>query len=358
MRCLADEPDGANFSSSRRGSQWFLQTDDDVSTVTDGGLTRRSGSFGAASESDVTSLHRYQSQTSMQQRREDCIQLKVHGITEAGPAIRLDLVRVLQNKLDDAVLEVLHSLLSRNPACKLTSDDVHFIQKPHEGPDSLVRFAVQPPALPYLPSLAHYVRQNLLDSVVYTPKYMENAAHFQDYSANPVSSTDVYLYNRPQASGNRGIACIAFAVVDGRGQVLLQQQSILHWPRPSVDNNDPLIPISIDELDQFVRCSPWPSTPTNGNSKRPGPLAMIEFRIWERGHINIDTLSEKLEAAIGHALWDVVLEYRLLPYPLCSSLGSAITSSMQSLPCSEPTTPVQLRKLIFYCFINFFVQLL
>jgi hypothetical protein len=78
---------------------------------------------------------------------------------------------------------------------------------------------------------------------------------------------------------------------------------------------------------------------------------MIEFRIWERGHINIDTLSEKLEAAICYALWDVVLEYRLLPYPLCSSLqspggpsGSTITSSMQSLPCSEPTTPVR-RKL-------------
>jgi len=353
IRCLADEADGANLSSSRRASQWFLHTADEEVVIDgpSGGMSyKRSGSFGAASESDATSLNRFQSQTLVQQRCEDCIQLKVHGITEAGPAIRIDLVRVLQNKLDDAVLEVLHSLLSRNPACKLTQDDVHFIQKPHEPPHSLIRFAVQPPALPYLPSLAHYVRQNLLDSVVYTPKYMGNFAghHFQDYSANPVASADVYLYNRPQASGNRGIACIAMAVVDGRGNVLLQQQSLMHWPKPSVENNSGGIDPLLEELEQFVRCSPLdPSTPTNGSSsKRPGPLAMIEFRIWERGHINIDTLSEKLEAAICYALWDVVLEYRLLPYPLCSSLqshpsGSTITSSMQSLPCSEPTTPVR-----------------
>ena len=104
-------------------------------------------------------------------RREDCIQLKVHGITEAGSAIKGDLVRVLQNKLDDAVLEVLHSLLSRNPACKLTSDDVHFIQKPHDAPHSILQFSVQPASLPYLPALVFYLRQNLLDGVLYTRKF-------------------------------------------------------------------------------------------------------------------------------------------------------------------------------------------
>lgn len=115
------------------------------------------------------SLNRsHQSQSQLQLlRKEDCIQLKVHGITEAGQAIRGDLVRVLQNKLDDAVLEVLHSLLSRNPACKLTSDDVHFIQKPLEPPHIVLQSAVHACALPYLPALAYYLRQNMLDSVVY-----------------------------------------------------------------------------------------------------------------------------------------------------------------------------------------------
>lgn len=38
-------------------------------------------------------------------KKDDCIQLKVHGMTEAGQAITRDLVRVFQNKLDDTVLE-------------------------------------------------------------------------------------------------------------------------------------------------------------------------------------------------------------------------------------------------------------
>lgn len=137
-------------------------------------LQRRSGSFSereslgsdSVTSSNVSSGRAGHAPTSLA-RREDCIQLKVHGIMEVGPAIKVDLVRVLQNKLDDAVLEVLHSLLSRNPACKLTADDVHFIQKPHEPPSITQQFAVQANALPYLPALAYYLRQNLLDSILY-----------------------------------------------------------------------------------------------------------------------------------------------------------------------------------------------
>lgn len=35
---------------------------------------------------------------------------------------------VLQNRLNDAVLEVLTTMLYRNPACRLYPDDVRFIQ--------------------------------------------------------------------------------------------------------------------------------------------------------------------------------------------------------------------------------------
>jgi hypothetical protein len=44
-------------------------------------------------------------------------------------------VQVLQNRLNDAVLEVLCGMLGRNPMCKLTPDDVHFIQRPGEPAD-------------------------------------------------------------------------------------------------------------------------------------------------------------------------------------------------------------------------------
>ena len=74
-------------------------------------------------------------------------------------------------------------------------------------------------------------------------------------------------------------------------------------------------------------------------------MAVMEFRIWERGHINLDVLKEKLEPAIQHALWDVVLEYRLLPFPFCAMTdqdGMVVPQSMaDGLPCSEPTTPVR-----------------
>ena len=61
----------------------------------------------------------------------------------------------------------------------------------------------------------------------------------------------------------------------------------------------------------------------------------------------MDTLRDKLEAAIGHSLWDVALEYRLLPFPLCSAVDQAESldnTISQSLPCSEPTTPVRCKK--------------
>jgi hypothetical protein len=44
----------------------------------------------------------------------------------------------LRNKLDDAVLDVLSVTLDRNPHCKLTPEDVHFIQKPQSTPDAVV----------------------------------------------------------------------------------------------------------------------------------------------------------------------------------------------------------------------------
>lgn len=71
--------------------------------------------------------------------REDYITLRVHGISDAGPDVRLDLMQVLQNRLDVAVLDVLSVMLARNPMCKLSADDVHFIQRPHRPPETCVQ---------------------------------------------------------------------------------------------------------------------------------------------------------------------------------------------------------------------------
>ena len=50
--------------------------------------------------------------------------LEVHGVDEPGPEITSQLFEVLQNRLDEATLEILTVLLSRNPKCKLTHADV------------------------------------------------------------------------------------------------------------------------------------------------------------------------------------------------------------------------------------------
>lgn len=59
-----------------------------------------------------------------------------------GPEIKEELVQVLQNRLDDAVVEVLYVMLARNPMCKLTPDDVHFIQKPFKAPESVIQVSI------------------------------------------------------------------------------------------------------------------------------------------------------------------------------------------------------------------------
>ena len=170
--------------------------------------------------------------------------------------------------------------------------------------------------------------------------------HFQDYSyMHPAPSSDVYLYNRPQASGNRGIACMAFTIVDGLGNPVGQ----LEWPRPrtAVKSDGLLSPelSSLENFNDFILTGLYEKSADTRKS-RPGPMAVMEFRIWERGHINVDVLREKLESAIQHALWDVVLEYRLLPYPLCARFVQtdgipAVQPQGDGLPCSEPTTPVR-----------------
>lgn len=70
---------------------------------------------------------------------EDTLILKVHGINEAGPDVQHDLIQVLQNRLDDAVLEFLSIMLARNSMCPLTPEDVHFIQKPFKAPEEIIR---------------------------------------------------------------------------------------------------------------------------------------------------------------------------------------------------------------------------
>ncbi|KAJ9595165.1 hypothetical protein L9F63_013523, partial [Diploptera punctata] len=281
----------------------------------------------------------------------DTVVLKVHGISEA---VKEDLVQVLQNRLDDAVLEVLSLMLARNPMCKLTPDDVHFIQKPFKTPESVIQFSIQSHTLPHLQALAYYLRQNLLQ-FLYTPKYTDSRieSHFQDYSqpelsTKRVAESDLFLYNQSPSSGSKGIACIAMAVVDSEGNLVQHE----HYPKPSCSAH--LEALYQSEFETLTFTNSY--EPESGLSRGPGPVALLEFRIWKQGRVNIESLTQKLRASVRHATWDLLTEYRLLTAPLCVpssmvsqspppfSTNSTSSTMLLSTANSEPSTPLKAKK--------------
>ena len=259
-------------------------------------------------------------------KSDDSIVLVVHGISEPGMEIKKELVQVLQNRLDDAVLELLSMMLARNPMCKLTPADVHFIQKPYRYPESYVQLSVQPHCLPHMDALAYYLRQNILQFLV-IPKYTDPRAHYhlQDYSQPEdshlrVVEMDIFLYNQSHSSGSRGIACIALAVATSSISDSTNKESA-EFPAF----------LRIQDFDEIVTTSVY----QQGNRSASVPGAPLEFRIWKQGRVNLETLVEKLRGAIKHATWDLITEYNLLPTALTVPFVGASFESAEKF-----TTPV------------------
>ncbi|KAH8034960.1 hypothetical protein HPB51_003730 [Rhipicephalus microplus] len=155
-----------------------------------------------------------------------CVVMNVHGIVQPGFAIKEELVSVMQNRLDDAVLEVLTTTLARNPACNLTIDDVQFIQKPQKEPTTQLYCTVQAQLLPYLQALMEYLRQDL-HTFLPTPKYTDPKPenHFKLVGISGVAVAFV-----AQQEPTKGIACIILSVVDAQGRPV----QFLNSPLPKV----------------------------------------------------------------------------------------------------------------------------
>ncbi|OAD53477.1 Protein SZT2, partial [Eufriesea mexicana] len=239
-------------------------------------------------------------------KTEDSIVLMVHGISDAGPEVKRDLVQVLQNRLDDAVLEVLTVMLARNPMCKLTPADVHFMQPP-KSPESIIRLNVQKHCYNNITALEFYLRQNILQ-FLYIPKYTDNRVeyHFQDYSqlegsTKRISDSDIFLYNQSHSSGSKGIACIALTITGGHGDFIKSLETELPESFPDV--------INVKDFENIVSTSVY-----DKNTTESPPL--IEFKIWKQGRVNLESLLQKLCSAVKHAIWDLVTEYKFLSTPL------------------------------------------
>ncbi|XP_063220375.1 KICSTOR complex protein SZT2-like isoform X2 [Bacillus rossius redtenbacheri] len=273
-------------------------------------------------------------------KSDDAIILKVHGISEAGPELKEELVQVLQNRLDDAVLEALSIMLARNPMCKLTPEDVHFIQKPYQPPDCVIQFSIQPWALPYLEAFVYYLRQNLLQ-FLYFPKYTDPLPenHFQDYSqpeasGKRVAEGNLFLYNQSAASGSKGIACIALAVLGSEGYLL--EHTSCQKPNPLAYQQH----LSACDFHERTSAELLQSDHLEGklpsceyyNDVKP----WVEFRIWKQGRINAELLVNKLQTSMQHAMWDLLMEFHWLTIPLFEQKGKKIYETQDTGKAVSP----------------------
>ncbi|XP_050313415.1 KICSTOR complex protein SZT2-like [Anthonomus grandis grandis] len=249
----------------------------------------------------------FDSKDSRERINEDTLILRVHGVAQAGSYVQCELVHVLQNKLDDAVLEFLSLAMVRNPLCPLTPEDVRFIQKPQEA-DYVIRLTMQDFALQWhnCYSFMHYLRQNL-QPILNVPKYTDPRSenHFKDYTADQnmlaMPFENIFIYNQTasSSSGSRGIACIVLALKSSPDPISaaenehsLENVFILKQYENSVNSR-----VILDEEEL--------------------PESYLEFRVWKQGKINKENLAKKLTEAVSQANWDIVMEYYLLKKSLC-----------------------------------------
>ncbi|XP_065812120.1 KICSTOR complex protein SZT2 [Labrus bergylta] len=255
------------------------------------------------------------------------ILLLVHGVGNAGPEITDELVKVLRKRLDETTLDIITVMLVRN--CKLTPADVEFIQPSGSQATEVMHFSLPQYCRPWLPAVAHYLRQNLL-IFLHVPKYTDSntAHHFKHYFhlSSDLAEGDIFLYNKPggQGTGGKGIACIALSFVDAHGQSLqvppAQEFAAL---QRSDSCTISLHPEHFDELTtvgKVFSISDGPGTDTQ---------LYVRFDIWEQGNVSPLQLSDKLQGALRHALCDAVMELRVLPNPLCLGVSCPATKAQK-----------------------------
>ncbi|KAL2090034.1 hypothetical protein ACEWY4_014722 [Coilia grayii] len=252
------------------------------------------------------------------------ILLLVHGVASAGPEITDELVKVLRKRLDEATLDIITVMLVRN--CKLTPADVEFIQPPGSPPTEVMEFSLPQYSLPWLPAVAHYLRQNLL-IFLHIPKYTDSNMehHFKHFFhlSSELPDSDLYLYNKPggQGTGGKGIACIALSFVDAEGRPL--QVPAQDGTSPFKGADTPAILLKPDQFDALTTVAKVEPS----HSQVSGPYVRVRFDVWEQGNISPLQLTDKLRGALRHALCDVIMELQILPNPLCQETFCLPTSS-------------------------------
>ena len=76
-----------------------------------------------------------------------------------------------------------------------------------------------------------------------------------------------------------------------------------------------------------------------------GPTALIQFRIWQRGSLDMRQLKDRLTCAVGHALCDIITEFTLLAAPVCMTPRNL--QDLKVLPVTSlPNSPVTVKSML------------
>ncbi|KAF0309638.1 KICSTOR complex protein SZT2 [Amphibalanus amphitrite] len=233
---------------------------------------------------------------------EEGVLLLVHGITEPGPCIKEDLVRLLHSRLDERLLELFTKALLRNPQTKLAPEDVHFIQPPNTPPDHCLKFTLPPSASGHLSSVVGYLRNNLLQ-MLHQPKYTDTREEnqFRDWGSSEES--EMFLYVPSEKHGGRGMACVSLSAVRPAGALAAP---------PSDDDQHQWSPSRFEALTTTRLYDPE----VDGAS-----AVLLRFNIWEKGRANLSWLEPRLPSAIRYALWDRCMVWHVLPHSPLEGAG-------------------------------------
>ena len=133
------------------------------------------------------------------------------------------LVKLIQAKLDDSILETLCGQYARNYKLRLTAPDVQFLQPPHSRPSHVFQIRL-PHWVDEPKALLFYYLQTLSSSVCLKPRYMSGVSREQfqlpqvlenAYVSSGVSldlkQDHIFLYIRPHTQG-RGEFGVCFFV--------------------------------------------------------------------------------------------------------------------------------------------------
>ena len=305
---------------SEKSTQSSAQNDDQASDEVFDGISRTSS---ISSTNRSTAFERVTSAASGSviggssvAGAHDKIVFRVYGVNAPADDITTNVVGMISRKIDEKLVDILSTILQRNPMSKLTQEDVHFLQKPKSLPNQIVRFKLNPMAASHLEAFQYYLRQNLVNHTMIVPKFAsKRSAHrFQDsVDGQEITSADIFLYNSFSGGGKRGLACITLSVVDGHGNLLQSSRQALC--KESKEKEEHSGGLSVEYFNEVINFKV-----VEASDLLDEDSVILQARIWEQGRTDLGDLVASLKELVSHALWELVTEYFLLPNDFKMSL--------------------------------------